>query len=83
MLAKVFVERYNPFIRHIVRRTREFLENTLDPETGEPYLKPVKVELFGEGDEEAMNFPPYLMDAYHKAEEFCEMLSHGCRRAGF
>ena len=82
-VAKVFVERHNPFIRHIVRRTREFLENTLDPETGEPYLKPVKVELFGEGDEEAIKLPPYLMDAYHKAEEFCEMLSHRMQSSGF
>jgi superfamily II DNA or RNA helicase len=82
-VAKVFVERHNPFIRHIVRRTREFLENTLDPETGEPYLKPVKVELFGESDEEAIRLPPYLMDAYHKAEEFCEMLSQRMQASGF
>lgn len=43
-----FGKRHNPFIRHIVRRTRDFLENTIDPSTGEPYLKPVRVELFGE-----------------------------------
>jgi len=82
-VGKVFVERHNPFIRHIVRRTREFLENTIDPETGEPYLKPVRVELFGEDDEEAVKLPPYLRDAYHKAEEFCEMLSHRMQAGGF
>ncbi|HEY5174769.1 MAG TPA: helicase-related protein [Terriglobales bacterium] len=82
-VGKVFVEQHNPFIRHIVRRTREFLENTTDPETGEPYLKPVRVELFGEGDEEAVKLPPYLMDAYHKAEEFCELLGHRMQASGF
>ena len=29
-----FVEGHNPYIRTIVRRTREHLENTIDPETG-------------------------------------------------
>lgn len=82
-VGKVFVEQHNPFIRHIVRRTREFLENTTDPETGEPYLKPVRVELFGEGDDEAVKLPPYLMDAYHKAEEFCELLGHRMQASGF
>ena len=43
-----FVEQANPFIRHIVLRTREYLETTLDPETGEPFLKPVQVRLHGE-----------------------------------
>jgi hypothetical protein len=73
-VSKFFAEHHNPFIRHIVRRTREFLENTIDKETGEPYLKPVHVELYGESDDEAITLPPYLMDAYHLAEEFCEML---------
>jgi hypothetical protein len=82
-VGKVFVEQHNPFIRHLVRRTREFLENTTDPETGEPYLKPVRVELLGEGDEEAVKLPPYLMDAYHKAEEFCELLGHRMQASGF
>ena len=35
-----FLENANPIIRHIVMRTRQYLETTLDPETGEPYLKP-------------------------------------------
>ena len=43
----------------------------------------MKVELFGESDEEAIKLPPYLMDAYHKAEEFCEMLSHRMQASGF
>jgi hypothetical protein len=56
-LAGDFAPQHNPFIRHIVRRTREYLETTLDPDTGEPYLKPVRVELFGERDEEAIPLP--------------------------
>jgi len=82
-ISKQFVEKHNPFIRRIVRRTREFLENTIDPETGEPYLKPVRVELFGEADDEAVKLPPYLMDAYHLAEEFCELLGQRMQGSGF
>ncbi|GAV24835.1 helicase SNF2 [Carboxydothermus islandicus] len=70
-----FIVKYNPFIRHIVRRTREFLENTINPETGEPYLKGVKVKLFGESDEEAIVLPPYLQQAYEYATEFCDLLA--------
>src|SRR5207245_2566449 len=54
-----------------VRRTREYLEQTLDPETGEPYLQPVLVRLFGEGRGEALTLPPFLQDAYDAADEFC------------
>jgi len=34
------------------------------PGTGEPYLKPVRVELCGERPAEAITLPPYLQDAY-------------------
>ncbi len=78
-----FAREHNPFIRHIVRRTREFLEETIDPSTGEPYLKPVRVKLFGEGPDEAVILPPYLQDAYQAAEEFCSLLSERVKGAGF
>src|SRR5690606_4724572 len=42
-----FTQQHNPFIRHIVRRSRGYLEGTIDPETKEPYLKPIRVELLG------------------------------------
>lgn len=71
----------SPIIRHIVRRTREFLENTLDPVTNEPYLKPVRVELFGENN--PIRLPVYLRDAYGLAEEFCRLLAARARGAGF
>lgn len=72
---KNYVEEHNPFIRHIVRRTREYLETTINPETSEPYLKPVKVRLYGERDEDAVYLPPFLQEAYSHAEEFCKLLS--------
>ncbi len=59
-LAKDFALHHNPFIRHIVRRTRDYLETTKDPETGEPYLKPVKVILHGEDDIGAIPFDALL-----------------------
>jgi len=74
---------HNPFIRYIVRRTREYLENTIDPETGAPYLKPVKVELMGESKEDAIRLPGYLQNAYTCAEEFCDLLSERVNSSGF
>ncbi len=82
-LAADFGVKHNPFIRHIIRRTREFLETTLDPETHEPYLKPVEVELSGEKPEETIKLPPYLLNAYELAEEFCQALSERLQASGF
>ena len=82
-LARNFGRDHNPFIRHIVRRTREYLETTYDPETHEPYLQPVKVELFGERDEDAIQLPPYLRDAYQLAERFCHVLGMRLKGSGF
>ena len=70
-----FVEGHNPYIRTIVLRTREYLENTTDPETGEPFLTPVVVRLHGESDEDAIVLPPFLEDAYAQAETFCRLLA--------
>ena len=70
--ARTFFQDNNPYIRHIVRRTREFLEKTIDSTTGECYLKPVRVRLFGEA--EALSLPPYLQDAYAAADDFCDEL---------
>jgi hypothetical protein len=78
-----FCHKHNPFIRHIVRRTRDFLENTIDTLTGEPYLKPVKVVLFGEKTSDSLPLPPYLKDAYLAAEKFCSLLGKRVKGAGF
>jgi len=72
---KTFIDQHNPFIRHIVLRTRDYLESTINPETNEPFLKPVKVLLHGESDEDAITLPAFLEDAYHRAEDFCKLLS--------
>ena len=82
-LRKSFGTHHSPFIRHIVRRTREYLETTINPETNEPFLKPVRVELFGEGDGEAIILPSYLRDAYGLAEQFCGQLKERMKGSGF
>ena len=74
---------HNPFIRHIVRRTREFLETEIDPETNLPYLEPVEVQLLGEKAEEAIPLNDYLAQAYDVAGEFCELVGKRSRGAGF
>lgn len=76
-----FCKEHNPLLRHIVRRTRGFLENTIDPDTNEPYLKKVEVVLYGESDPIAL--PTYLEDAYQTAEEFCKALGEIMRGARF
>ena len=78
-----FGQTHNPFIRHIVRRTRAFLENTIDESTGEAYLKPVKVNLHGKNTHDSLPLPPYLQAAYNAAEEFCSLLSERISGAGF
>jgi len=69
--ARGFFPGHNPFIRHIVRRTRDYLERTIDPQTNEPYLQPIHVRLFGEGERDAVTLGGFLADAYVAAEEFC------------
>ena len=83
ILERGFMQNHNPFIRHIIRRTREFLENNKNPETGEPYLKAIEVVLKGEADNEAIKLTPYLKEAYECAEEFCKLLSARVKGGGF
>lgn len=78
-----FIANYNPYIRHIIRRTRDFLENTINPATGETYLKKIEVILYGEGDDGAIPLEGYLRQAYSKAQEFCSLLSSRVKAGGF
>lgn len=78
-----FVLTCNPYVRGIVRRTRDFLENTINKETGEPYLKKINVRLLGEKDDEALELSGYLLQAYRIAEEFCHLLSKRVKGGGF
>ena len=82
-LSGKFILNYNPFIRHIIQRTRDFLENEINPKTQEPYLKPIKVLLLGEEDSDAIRLPSYLGDAYILAEEFCHEFSKRAGGSGF
>ena len=77
------ISQHNPFIRHVVRRSRSYLETTIDPETKEPYLKPIRVELLGEGSDDAIKLPIYLQEAYQLAEEFCRALAQRVKGSGF
>lgn len=83
IIERGFIEKNNPFIRHIVRRTRDFLENKINPETNEPYLKKIEVELLGEDESGALTLPIYLQEAYFYAEEFSRLLSRRVKGGGF
>jgi superfamily II DNA or RNA helicase len=78
-----FIQNNNPYIRTIIRRTRKFLEETINKETGEYYLEKISVELFGESKEEALQLMGYLYQAYSTAEEFCSLLSSRVKGGGF
>lgn len=77
------VTEHNPFIQHIVRRSREYLETEIDPATGDPYLQPIAVRLFGEDDRSALLLPAYLKEAYDLAEAFCKLLGQRLKGSGF
>lgn len=78
-----FIQNHNPYIRCIIRRTRKFLEETINKETGEYYLEKIDVELFGENDDEALELMGYLYQAYSTAQEFCNLLSSRVKGGGF
>jgi ERCC4-related helicase len=81
IFAEDFIKNHNPFIRHIIRRERKFLETTINPDTNQPYLKPITVILYGEG--EGLELSTHLLDAYRIAEEFSLLLSQRIRSSGF
>ena len=83
LLKDGFFQQHNPYIRHVVRRERSYLENTIDQETNEPYLKKIEVVLFGEEDDEALRLSGYMKQAYEYAEQFCEALGSRSHSAGF
>lgn len=76
-------DKFNPLLRCIVRRTRAYLEQQINPATGEYYLPRVVVKLFGEADQYALTLNGYLSEAYQEAEHFCQMLQQRVRGAGF
>jgi hypothetical protein len=76
-------EKFNPLLRCIVRRTRSYLEATINPATGSYFLPKVAVKLFGEKDEDALVLGGYLREAYEEAEVFSRLLQQRVRGAGF
>jgi len=74
-------DRHHPFLRCIVRRTREYLEKAINPQTNTPYLLPVAVILHGE--DEPVILESYARQAYEAAEEFCRLLAARVKSAGF
>lgn len=74
-----FFEMYNPFIRHVVRRKREYLEQKKD-QYGEPLLEKIEVEII---EEDPLLLTGYMKDAYEYAEQFCKTLATRVRGAGF
>ena len=82
-LLPSYGERFNPLLRCIVRRTRSYLEQEINPATGSYYLPKVEVRLFGEDDDDAITLGVYLKEAYEEAEAFCDLLQQRMRGAGF
>lgn len=78
-----FAAQYNPLLRCIVRRTRGYLESTINPLTNEYFLSKVEVRLFGEKDTDALLLSGYLGDAYKEAEKFSALLAQRVKSAGF
>lgn len=76
-------DKYNPLLRCIVRRTRGYLESTINPATGSYYLPRVAVRLFGEEDSSALTLGGYLLEAYQEAEKFSQLLLQRIKGAGF
>ena len=76
-------ELFNPLLRCIVRRTRGYLEATINPATGSYFLPRVAVKLFGEENEGALVLGSYLREAYQEAETFSQLLQQRVRGAGF
>jgi ERCC4-related helicase len=83
IFADDFLRNNNPFIRHIIRRERRFLEESINPDTNQPYLKPIKVHLYGEDNNESLPLSTHLFDAYSLAEEFSQLLGHRVKNSGF
>jgi Helicase conserved C-terminal domain/PLD-like domain/SNF2-related domain len=76
-------DHFNPLLRCIVRRTRGYLEATINPATGSYFLPKVTVKLFGEEDDGALILGGYLREAYQEAESFSELLQQRVKGAGF
>lgn len=71
---------HHPFLRFIIRRTRSYLENSIDSKTHEPYLKKIEIDLV---DNLPIVLESYLRQGYTAAEDFCQLIAQRVRGAGF
>lgn len=71
-----FIKNHNPYVRCIIRRTRESLEK-------DGLLKKINVRLYGESSDEALELKGYFKQAYDLASNFCQMLSSSRKGGGF
>ena len=78
--CRITANSFNPLLRCIVRRTRAYLEATINPATGGYFLPKVTVKLFGEDDEGALVLGGYLREAYEEAENFSQLLQQRVQR---
>lgn len=78
-----YILKHNPYIRCIIRRTRESLENTINPQTGLSFLPKITPQLYGDKNNEALELKGYLLEAYEYADEFCRLLSQRVHAGGF
>ncbi|ORC33984.1 hypothetical protein B4O97_13935 [Marispirochaeta aestuarii] len=79
LAASQLFTRYHPFLRSIIKRTRDYLEATIDPKTNQPYLQKINIKLY----DEAIPLQSYLYTAYKQAEDFCKALAARVKSAGF
>ena len=82
LLLHDYGDRFNPLLRCIVRRTRGYLEDTINPATGGYLLPKVTVKLFGEEAESGLVLGGYLREAYQEAETFSELLQQRVPKGG-
>lgn len=82
-LLEDYGDKHNPLLRCIVRRTRSYLESTINPITGDVFLPKVAVKLFGEEDGDGIVLNGYLHEAYQEAENLMRLMKNRVKGAGF
>jgi len=80
----------NPFVLHTVLRKRSMIENRIDPQTGDLYIRRVSVAAhppasltdadFSQG---ALRMPLVFREAYDEAARFCDLVGQRVKGGGF
>ena len=72
------VRRYNPFIRHVIKRRRRDLQNP----DGTPVFREVPINLHGEHSDDALVMSDSMAAAYEDARAYCQLIAKICPAAG-